>query len=200
MTENIEIEFKNILSFAEFELLKSFFNIGPEDFSTQVNHYFDTPSFSLKNHGCALRIRQKAQCLELTLKQPAEIGLLETNQKIDEAAMMIMKESSILPEGPVKEGVSRLVTNPVELSCFGSLATERAEKAYEGGLIVLDHSTYLNSEDYEIEYEVTDEKRGFEIFRELLETLKIPMRKTDNKIKRFYKQKYSDLRQQDKIL
>ncbi|WP_371932069.1 CYTH domain-containing protein [Mesobacillus subterraneus] len=59
----------------------------------------------------------------------------------------------------------------------------------------MDHSYYLNTEDYELEYEVTDETEGYKIFSELLDELKIPLRATDNKIKRFYTAKYNLLQE-----
>jgi uncharacterized protein YjbK len=54
----------------------------------------------------------------------------------------------------------------------------------------VDHSIYLNNEDYELEYEVENYQSGKEIFLELLKRLNIPERKTENKIRRFYRQKY----------
>ena len=54
---------------------------------------------------------------------------------------------------------------------------------------MLDHSRYLNKEDYEIEVEVTNAEEGFRSFQKLLASHQIPVRKTPNKIKRFYDQK-----------
>lgn len=189
MSQNIEIEFKNLLTNEEFLLLKKHFNIEASKFKKQVNHYFDTPAFSLKDHGSALRIREKGNQFELTLKQPAEQGLLETTQTLSaDQAEKILKSGKLLA-GEVKDAIATLIQDADSLQYFGSLTTDRAEFEYMGGLLVLDHSYYLNKEDYEIEYEVTDEAGGFIIFSELLAELKIPARTTDNKIKRFYNQK-----------
>ena len=46
MTQEIEIEFKNIVTKEEFDTLCKSFSI--EAFTKQVNHYFETPDFSLK--------------------------------------------------------------------------------------------------------------------------------------------------------
>ena len=160
-------------------------------FKIQINHYFDTPSFSLKENGSALRIREKGNEFEMTLKQPAVQGLLETNQLLSgDQAKKILKSGKIL-EGQVKDAISKMIQDVDSLLYFGSLTTERAEFDYKEGLLVLDHSYYLNTEDFELEYEVTDEAEGFEIFSALLEELKIPVRMTDNKIKRFYSKKYN---------
>ncbi|HAQ08332.1 MAG TPA: CYTH domain-containing protein [Bacillus bacterium] len=191
MSQNIEIEFKNLLTKGDFEKLKTFFNIDESQFKKQINHYFDTPAFSLKQHGSALRIREKGTQFEMTLKQPAHEGLLETNQLLSsEQAKEILKSGKIL-DGQVKNALSDLIKEIDSLMYFGSLTTERAEFTYEEGLLVLDHSYYLNTEDYEIEYEVADAAEGFKIFSALLDELKIPVRMTDNKIKRFYSQKYN---------
>lgn len=60
MTQEIEIEFKNIVTEEEFNTLCKSFSI--EVFTKQVNHYFETPDFSLKA-GSALRIRHKGKLI-----------------------------------------------------------------------------------------------------------------------------------------
>lgn len=189
MSQNIEIEFKNILTKEEFLKITSHFKLENSMFKTQVNHYFDTPSFTLKDCGSALRIREKGENFEMTLKQPANLGLLETNQQLTAKEAEEILASGQIPDGEVKDAVSALIKDVELLQYFGSLTTDRAEFSYEGGLLVLDHSYYLNTEDYEIEYEVTDEAEGLKIFSELLAELNIPARTTDNKIKRFYMRK-----------
>ncbi|RSD29420.1 CYTH domain-containing protein [Mesobacillus subterraneus] len=195
MSQNIEIEFKNMLTEDEFHLLIKHFNLEDTDFKKQVNHYFDTPSFSLKDYGAALRIREKGSKFEMTLKQPAFQGLLETNQDLASDVSREVLSTGTLPGGEVKNAVDSLIENAHELQYFGSLTTVRAELEYKGGLLVLDHSYYLNSEDYELEYEVTDEAEGSKAFSALLKVLNIPMRPTDNKIKRFYAKKYHQLQE-----
>ena len=74
---------------------------------------------------------------------------------------------------------------------FGSLTTDRTEFPYRNGLLVLDCSSYLNTKDYEVEYEVSNREQGEPIFKSLLTELKIPTRKTNNKTQRFYDQKQS---------
>ncbi|MBT2756366.1 CYTH domain-containing protein [Mesobacillus foraminis] len=190
MSQEIEIEFKNLLTKEEFLQIQHFFDFKPENFHVQINHYFDTADFYLKDKGCALRIREKNGRFELTLKQPAPTGLLETSQTLSASEAKEVMETNLLPKGPVKGAVDQLSEDVEGFLYFGSLTTERAEKNYQGGLVVLDHSSYLNTEDYEIEFEVAEEKKGQEVFESLLQQLKIPIRKTDNKIMRFYKRKY----------
>lgn len=190
MSQNLEIEYKNLLTKEEYHRLINFFKIEEFQAKTQVNHYFDTASFHLKNLHCALRVREKNNHYEMTLKQPAKIGLLETNQLISESEAQNLLKFNILPAGTINEKLEPLGIQIKDIEYFGSLTTNRAEFSYKDGLIVLDHSTYLDVEDYEIEYEVTDPIRGRQIFDELLTELNIPLRKTDNKVKRFYSKKY----------
>ncbi|MRX73627.1 CYTH domain-containing protein [Bacillus lacus] len=189
MTEELEIEFKNLLSQEHFHSLCNYFSLSEQDFKQQVNHYFDTDSFTLKDAGCALRIREKNSKDILTFKQPAAVGILETHQPLHAQEKEIALHTGELPPGPVQEKVEKLIVEG-KLAYFGSLTTFRAEKKYKSGLIVLDYSRYLNKEDYEIEFEVSDYDTGREQFADLLSSLNIPFTKTKNKVRRFYEQKY----------
>ncbi|WP_338066672.1 CYTH domain-containing protein [Peribacillus acanthi] len=183
------MEFKNLLTKVEFLRLCDYFKIKNNSFITQTNHYFDTKGFDLKGASSALRLREKKGKWEMTLKQPANIGLLETNQDVDEITAHAFIKSNDFPNGEVKTAVHSIIDKLDGLHHFGSLTTSRVEFPYEGGLLVLDHSCYLSIEDFEVEYEVADFESGKEIFHNLLKELNIPVRKTENKIERFYKQK-----------
>lgn len=191
LSQHIEIEFKNMLTKKEYLHLITEFSINETMIDTQINHYFDTERFQLKELGSALRIREKDGSFELTLKQPAEVGLLETNQAITKQVASAMLEGIVFPSGLVLEQLEKIKFPTDELQYFGSLTTKRCELQYKGGLLVLDHSLYLSKEDYELEYEVQDPLEGELTFKQLLQTFHIPIRVTENKIKRFYNQKYS---------
>ena len=192
MSQQIEIEFKNLLTKEEFDRLTSFFHLSENDFVQQENHYFDTELFQLKELGIALRIRAKNNRYVLTLKEPARVGLLETHQPLSEQEALTAIRTSLLPkEGEVMEKIARLGIKLEKLVLFGSLTTFRAEKVYKNGLIVLDHSRYENKEDFEAEFEAKDEKEGMQMFYSLLKMHGIPLRKTENKIKRLYLAKRS---------
>jgi uncharacterized protein YjbK len=189
LAETIEIEFKNLLTKVEYENLLKTFNVEEKDIFKQSNHYFDTPDFSLKNVGSALRIREKKNSFELTLKQPAAVGLLETTQHLSSNEFEAAIKQQIFPKGIVQERIEQLKIAFNNIVYFGSLTTKRVEFPYKEGLLVLDHSFYLEKEDYEIEYEVEDFQTGQLVFQELLKQYDIPIRKTQNKIARFYQQK-----------
>jgi uncharacterized protein YjbK len=189
MSQNIEIEFKNILSEKEYELLLKKFNINEKQIFSQENHYFDTPDFALKEKKAALRIRQKQDHFEMTLKQPASVGLLETNQVLtmEEASEAI--QFGKLPTGIIQNLIEEMDIPYKTIGYFGSLLTKRVEFDYKEGLLVLDHSYYLNKEDFELEYEAKNYRDGLRIFQEFLRLHGIPKRITENKILRFYNQK-----------
>jgi len=105
MSQELEIEFKNMVSETDFKRLVDTFQLQLGDFPVQHNHYFDTEAFLLKQAGCALRIREKNGMFELTLKEPATDGLLETNEKISCAVAETLLTGGAFPDGPVKQAL-----------------------------------------------------------------------------------------------
>ncbi|WP_338472180.1 CYTH domain-containing protein [Niallia sp. XMNu-256] len=188
MSQTIEIEFKNLLNIEEFNKIKEKLHFTEDQIFTQMNHYFDTNDFALKNKGCALRIREKKTHFEMTLKQPHPDGLLETNQNLTAQEAQDFLKGGLIKDGVVKTQITRLGIDVTRLIYFGSLTTERAELTYQNGLLVLDKSSYLNTVDYEVEFEVTNRKQGLSVFKSFLTELHIPIRQTKNKIQRFYEQ------------
>ncbi|WP_339163751.1 CYTH domain-containing protein [Siminovitchia sp. FSL W7-1587] len=196
MGRHIEIEFKNMVTKEHFELLLSVFHITRDDFAKQVNHYFDTDTFLLKQKAAALRIRNRDHLYELTLKKKTEtIGLLEINQEISPAEANACLHKQMFPEGEVKAELAAIDINPNWLICFGSLETRRAERPFGPGCLQFDHSLYLGREDFEVEYEIPEGKldEGKKFFFQLLNELNIPTKKADNKIKRLYDAKFTYL-------
>ncbi|TDB53198.1 CYTH domain-containing protein [Bacillus sp. CBEL-1] len=190
MKQEIEIEFKNLVNKSEFKKLLAYFQLTDRDFIMQENHYFDTNDFQLKSAGAALRIRNKNGKFVLTLKQPHKNGLLETHVEITEPqAQELMTEKENFPT-EMAVALQQLGVSSADLTYFGTLQTYRAEIEYKSGLLVFDHSFYLDTDDVEIEYEVQDEKQGLLAFENLLQDFEIPKRNTANKIKRFYDRKY----------
>jgi uncharacterized protein YjbK len=193
LSQEVEIEFKNLLTKEEYFSLLDYFKINESLFTFQENHYFDTNNFALKDRQSALRIRSKQGAYTLTLKTPLEEGLLETNQTLQKEEAEALLNDGIFPFGEVNDRLQSLGIPTKQLHYFGTLTTKRAEIEYKNGLLVFDASFYMNVEDYELEYEVKDYNAGQKRFLSLLEERNIPTRKTENKVKRFYNAK---LRQQ----
>ncbi|ANB55761.1 hypothetical protein GFC29_3646 [Anoxybacillus sp. B7M1] len=190
MKQEIEMEFKSLLTQEEFNRLKHSFFIRDDQFVYQENHYFDTPEFSLKGQGAALRIRVKNDTYTLTLKQTVEQGLLETHEALTKEKAQSILSNPAMMEGEMKSLLKDMGIAAEQLQHFGTLATHRAQVPYEGGMLVLDHSCYLQTEDYELEYEVNDWEQGKNSFEKLLASFRIPYRPSANKIKRLYAKKY----------
>ncbi len=190
MKQEIEIELKNLVIEDEFNELISAFSITDDTFKKQTNYYFDTETFTLKEKGCALRIRHKEDHYTFTLKRPHGDGLMESHEKLSDAdAVRLINGEPITTSDMIRYLEDTFEIDPDQLICLGSLVTTRAEQTYKSGLLVFDHSAYLGTEDYELEYEVSERKQGEKEFKQLLETYHIPQRKTPNKIERFFKQK-----------
>lgn len=186
MSQEIEIEFKNLLTKEEYEKLLAYFHVSEAQIIHQENHYFDTPDFHLKNQSSGLRIRVLHDHIECTLKERTSDNThLETTEMLsaDMAANMIRGTVFVAPA--VEERLQQLHVPIDELQLYGSLETNRVELSFKGGTLVLDQSFYLQSEDYEVEYETNDEQEGFAIFHSFLEQHHIPKRHTPKKIARF---------------
>lgn len=159
MKENIEIEYKIILTKAEFEALCSFY---PQlDFKTQINTYYDTPSMQLKNKHCAMRIREKQDTFLFTLKSPSPTGLLEHELYLNEnseKALHIPEIQSLLNNLGITE----------EVHALASCQTDRAVLITPDAEICFDVNHYNGIIDYEIEYEYLNDHDGITVFNELL--------------------------------
>ncbi|WP_312753882.1 CYTH domain-containing protein [Rummeliibacillus suwonensis] len=187
MTQQLEIEFKNMLTQAEFTHLCICFKITDQHFHAQTNHYFDTQNFDLKKLQSGLRIREVQNRFECTLKEPATgIGLIETTDILSKSHVQsILDGHSVFHANEVSKRLQSLKIDPNDLRILGTLLTERAEIEYEGGLLVFDHSHYADTDDYELEYEVSNEKAGKAIFESFLTQYSIPRRPADKKVARF---------------
>ncbi|MEN3821657.1 CYTH domain-containing protein [Staphylococcus xylosus] len=188
MATNNEIEFKQLLTEKQYNVIhKTYFN-EIEPFK-QTNFYIDTPDFDLKDHKSALRIRVKDEYLEMTLKIPAEVGLTEYNFEthvVPELNKAIPEQS--LPS-EIADQLTKMDIDLTKLIILGSLKTERLEKEINGNLLVLDKSTYLDFEDFELEYEVEDYDEGLIQFKSILEKFDMKHEIPANKVQRFFNRK-----------
>lgn len=187
MRQEMEIEFKNLLTEVEYGQLMNHYG-QKADTVWQANDYFDTPTFELRKQGAALRIREKKNGLVLTLKEPKDTGLLETHVPLSEADAENLFKYGIIQSDAMNDQLRPFnLTSPLEH--LGRLETTRFEMMLDSGLLVLDKSNYLGVTDYELEFEVTDYTEGELAFAKLLTEHDIPKRETKNKIVRFMERK-----------
>ncbi len=157
MTQEIEIEYKNMLTKSEFDRLLASLPF-PEEAHTQTNYYFETPDFSLKEHGCALRIREKDGSFTLTLKEPHSTGLLETHNELTRQQADSWLNGKPANANKTADQLADKGIHTDDLLYHGSLTTHRRELTYGDVLLVLDDNTYLGKTDYELELEAPSEK------------------------------------------
>lgn len=184
-----EIEFKQLLDERTYNDMKANYFPNSNPF-TQINYYIDTPDFQIMQHKMALRIRVKDDKQnEMTLKVPDKVGLTEYNH----ATTFMPQQDVSLPESVVPTDIADVLhQRGIDLSqliVLGSLTTHRLETAIADGLLVLDHSEYLETEDFELEFEVADYDAGYAAFTKILATYELQHQAPLNKVQRFFNQR-----------
>ncbi|MFS0752167.1 CYTH domain-containing protein [Oceanobacillus sp. 1P07AA] len=187
MSQEIEIEYKNLLTKDEYIQLQKDLSF-PTSSVEQTNYYFETKNFDLKKHGSALRIRKKQNQYYLTLKQPHEEGLLETHDALTEKEFQKWIQGEIISKPHTTKQLNEMNISPSNLNYAGYLTTNRMEIEFNGTQLVLDHSNYLDTEDFELELEASTKEHGEKVFHILLNKYNIPIRQTPSKIERFFQQ------------
>lgn len=189
MATNNEIEFKQILTKDLYDKIFNTYFKNEKPFS-QTNYYIDTKGFKLRDHRSALRIRVKDNSYEMTLKVPAEVGLMEYNHPTN----VKLKMNDTLSNSKLPDDIRNIIEGQFnvsedELIILGDLTTLRVETHYQNELLVLDKSEYLNKVDYELEFEVDSYNEGYEKFKQLLQEFDIKHEKPLNKVQRFFEEK-----------
>lgn len=185
---NNEIEFKQLLSQSQYQSIYNKYFPEMQPFS-QTNYYIDTEQFDLRSHKSALRIRVKDDYYEMTLKIPAEVGLMEYN--FETHVIPELNKELVANDLPLEitEQLNKMNVDVNQLVILGALTTSRLEKEVQGNLLVLDKSDYLNYQDYELEYEVEDYDNGLIQFKMILEAFDIKHETPENKVQRFFNRK-----------
>ena len=181
-----EIEFKNLLLQEEYNnILKNHFQNDVA--KTQTNYYIDNDDLTLINNRLMLRIRTKDGRQMMTLKVPEGQNVVyeysgEVDVNLNQGSHI---DESIIPES-IKTKLNELNIEMTNFSIQGSLITERLEKAYRSGLLVLDKSTYLGQTDYELEFEAPDTASGQADINHILSEYGIVRREETVKSARFF--------------
>lgn len=184
MNEHIEIEYKILLNQKTFQKILNHYP-HYHDY-IQTNYYFTHPLLQQKKY--MLRIREKNQQYELTLKRPLHGHQIENNiqlsQEEKDAFFNQQYLSNEITDILQKEGI-----DPITLQQQFSLTTHRYDIELKEGILSLDKNTYLDQTDYELEFEVYNKKEGYIKFLEIIKPFKIKYTKNcPSKIKRVYMQ------------
>src|SRR5690625_2876685 len=131
MAQEIEIEFKNLLTKSQFDrLLQELpFQQPPRK---QTNYYFETKANSLQKQRCALRIRTFNDSFYLTFKEPYKKGgLLETHDELtQEEAERWINHKPFKTQHVYNQLVKRKIPL-ADLRYVGKLFTKRYTYNYE---------------------------------------------------------------------
>lgn len=163
--QQLEIEYKILLTHQIFnQILEDYHDAITKDY-IQTNDYFTHPLLSQKKY--MLRIRTKNNQYELTLKRPYQNHQLETNIPLTK------KEKYLFFQFQLKNEITDILEQegiPLhELAHLFSLTTHRYDILLPEGTLSLDENTYLHQHDYELEFEVHHEKKGYQQFLKIIE-------------------------------
>ena len=167
MSNAIEIEAKALVSQDDYRKLAKLFPDSPR--YTQTNHYIDSDERILFKEGIALRIREKNDQYELTLKTPLSQGLLEKNCVITKQQFDDFKEKGIFPKGDTSRFLTMLDIDIATLKILTSLTTDRIDVEYKGGLLSIDRNCYSGKTDYEVEFEYNNLGGAKKVLSDLFE-------------------------------
>lgn len=159
MNKNIEKEYKILVTQEQFEeLLKEY----PEAvFQKQVNTYYDTKDFTIRNNHGAMRIREVKDTCIFTLKKHTSEGVLEYEIVVNENSIAVFEQDEI------KELLSSLDVHDTIIP-LTTLTTYRAMIDTGYAELCFDYNEYGSIKDYEIEYEYKKAHDGRSIFNQLL--------------------------------
>ncbi len=173
MSNAIEIEAKSLVSQEDYRKLAKLFAEYPR--YMQTNYYIDSEDRVLAKSGIALRIREKGDRYELTLKTPLSEGLLEKNVAISLAQFEDFKSKGIFPKGDTSRFLTMLDFDVASLKILTSLTTDRIDVEYEGGLLSIDRNVYSGTTDYEVEFEYNNLEGAKAIMTRLFQENQIPV-------------------------
>lgn len=184
----IEKEFKNLLTKAQYESIADDYQSVFTKDVTQTNSYYDYEGL-LQQHKMALRIRivEGKETGEITLKIPqSSLEVLEYTEVLPVDILNAYNHDkqfalpTSLQETLENKGITLQTVNQTAL-----LTTHRLEGALsENEWLVLDESHYNGKVDYEMEMEVRSLELGEPVFLGILEKYKIERRQAESKIKR----------------
>lgn len=143
MKQNLEIEYKTLLSPTSYDTLLSAWDFS--DGVKQLNVYLDTQSHDLYNLKMMCRLRL-TDIIEFTLKVPQEDGVLEHE--------LILDSFDITENSAITTLMSEFGVNVEDLIEVARSTTLRKTYDDDFGTWCLDYTEFDHGEDYEIEYEL----------------------------------------------
>ncbi len=176
MDKNIEVEYKTLLSFAEFERLRAHF---PDRLLIdQTNTYYDTADRQLSAQKIACRIREVNGRCEATVK-------IKNNGDLIEHTLLTEANDPVIFTVPEFMELWKSANINGTLLPIGQCHTRREMVVDALGELCFDTNTYRGITDYEIEYEVKSEfETSFHRFMRILAIENIEYVPSSSKMKR----------------
>lgn len=146
MEKSLECEAKALINEEDYQTIINQCHVSKT--YTQINHYLDTNNY-FKDHHQALRIRQKNNLNELTLKTKTPTGNIEQTIKLTDDIVNQILLTKTLPD-QLKEQLQLKVDS---FDHIKTITTTRSVIPFNGVNIELDKSTFNQTIDYELEIE-----------------------------------------------
>lgn len=185
MSQQLETEFKNMISRLEYQRLLDHFDRQATDAIIQTNYYFDTPDFELREARIGLRLRLTDHYRHLTLKQPSgKNQMIEITDKLTHNEAQAVITDGAMPEAPaIRAELAKHQLSLDNVSRFAAFETRRIETEIPNSTLVFDECHFDHYTDYELEMETTLEPAdGEQQFLDLLKQHHIPIRPSEKKM------------------
>lgn len=184
MSKELEIEFKTLLTKDEYIKLCEKFKDCKRNL--QINYYFDTSRFTLKASDIGLRVRMLDKDKYIvTLKRKKGYVLQEINENINKETFDQFLSTGIVPVEEIQKDLEDVIKGQLLVN-YMSLSTYRIGFPYKKGQLAIDKCKYVDTVDYELEYEATSYEAGKREFVEIVREFDITYKKSQPKIKRAY--------------
>ena len=182
MAKELTAEFKTLLTKEEYHRIYETIKEHPGNL--QTNYYFDTKRFTLKATDAVLRVKHRESYI-LTLERKKGYNFVRTDEEITEEQFKDLVENGIIPSEKIAQEVNDIIKGQKIIN-FMSLSTYRISMIYKKGKLSLDRCEYVNTVDYELEYEVTNRNTGKLDFVQIIRDYDISYKKSQAKLKRAY--------------
>ena len=134
--------------------------------------------------GLRVRMLDKDKYI-VTLKRKKGYVLQEINENINKETFDQFLSTGIVPVEEIQKDLEDVIKGQLLVN-YMSLSTYRIGFPYKKGQLAIDKCKYVDTVDYELEYEATSYEAGKREFVEIVREFGITYKKSQPKIKRAY--------------
>lgn len=184
MSKELEIEFKTLLTKDEYIKLCEKFKDCKRNL--QINYYFDTSRFTLKASDIGLRVRRLDKDKYIvTLKRKKGMFYKKLMKILTKKLLINFYQQVLYLLKKFQKDLEDVIKGQLLVN-YMSLSTYRIGFPYKKGQLAIDKCKYVDTVDYELEYEATSYEAGKREFVEIVREFGITYKKSQPKIKRAY--------------